>query len=48
MPRKEEETIAIKLDVYIYIYVHDCYPVKLTRIWYFGGRSIRGSLDCPI
>lgn len=44
MPRKEEEEerdVAIKLDIYIL----DCYPLKLTRIRYFGGRSICGSLD---
>lgn len=46
MPRKEEEEerdVAIKLD--IYIYTLDCYPLKLTRIRYFGGRSICGNLD---
>lgn len=34
--------------IYIYINIHtlDCYPLKLTRVSYFGGRSMRGSLDC--
>lgn len=47
---KRGRNVAIKLDIYIYIciYTLDCYPLKLTRISYFGGRSICGSLDCDI
>lgn len=49
MPRKEEEMLLLNwIYIYICIYTLDCYPLKLTRISYFGGRSICGSLDCDI
>lgn len=48
MPRKEEEMLLYIIKLYICIYTLDCYPLKLTRISYFGGRSICGSLDCDI